>query len=207
MVLTKRLRAGRARWIEAAALLLAMVPLGWLLWRLLGGAFVFDPVKEATIITGRWAIWLLLLTLAIRPVSQLLGRPGLLRFRRPLGLGSALYAGGHFLAFVGLDYQFDLALLGPAILDQPFVLVGTGAGLILLILALTSLASLRRRLGRHWKTIQRLTYLAGLLAVAHYLLLVKSPWEGWTYALALAVLLALRLVPLKRFGLSGVASE
>ena len=71
-----------------------------------------------------------------------------MRLRRPLGLGSALYAGSHFLAFVGLDYQFDLALLRPAVVDQPFVLVGTAAGLILLLLSITSITYLRRRLGR-----------------------------------------------------------
>ena len=98
--------------------------------------FLVDRVREITTRTGRMALTLLLLSLACTPVNTLLGYKGVLRVRRALGLYAFVYAVLHAWAFVGLDYGFDLELLGPAILDQRFVLAGLGAFLILLALGL-----------------------------------------------------------------------
>ena len=67
-----------------------------------------------------------------------------------------------------LDYGFDLALIVQAIFDQRYVLVGFTSGLILLALAMTSTRGWQKRLGKNWKRLHRLVYLAGILAVVHF---------------------------------------
>ena len=149
-------------------------------------------------LTGRTALVLLLLSLACTPLSTLTGYKGVVRVRRALGLYAFLYVGLHFLTFVWLDYRLDLKLLLRAILDQRYVLVGLAAGLILLALALTSTKGWQKRLGRNWKRLHRWVYLAGILAVVHFLWLVKDIRLPLRYAAVLAALLVLRLPPVRR---------
>jgi sulfoxide reductase heme-binding subunit YedZ len=118
--------------------------------------------------------------------------------RRALGLYAFLYASVHFAIFVGLDYGLDLDLIPQAIFDQRYVVVGFAAGLILLALAITSTKGWQKRLGRTWTQLHRLVYLAGVLVIVHFLWLVKDIREPLRYGALLALLLALRLPPVRR---------
>jgi sulfoxide reductase heme-binding subunit YedZ len=113
--------------------------------------------------------------------------------RRALGLYTFLYVSLHFATFVWLDYGFDLALLQEAIFAQRYVVVGFAAGLILLTLAVTSTRGWKRRLGKNWKRLHRLIYLASVLAIVHFAWLVKDLREPLRYGLVVAVLLVLRI--------------
>jgi len=104
----------------------------------------------------------------------------------------------HFLTFAGLDYGFDLRMLWEAVFYQQYVIVGFVAGLILLALAITSTQGWQRRLGKGWKRLQRLVYLANVLAVLHFVWLLKEPRQALPYVAAVAVLLALRVPVLAR---------
>ena len=188
----------RINWLRILVHVGALVPLAWILVQYATGGFLVDPIREITSLTGKTALILLVLSLACTPLATLLGFKQALRVRRALGLYSALYAGLHFLVFVWLDYGLDLALIGQAILDQRYVLVGTAAGLILLALTLTSTRGWQKRLGKNWKRLHRLAYLAGILAVVHFLWLVKDVREPLRYAALLALLLVLRLPPVRR---------
>jgi sulfoxide reductase heme-binding subunit YedZ len=188
----------RARWLQALIHVGALGPLAWIAWQLSHGGFLVDPVREITTLTGRTALILLVLSLACTPIATVFGLKQVLRLRRALGLYAFGYASLHFLTFVGLDYGFDFALIGDAIFDQRYVLVGTAAGLILLPLAITSTKGWQRRLRRNWKRLHRLGYLAGILAVVHFLWLVKDVREPLRYAAVLAVLLVLRIPPVRR---------
>ncbi len=55
-----------------------------------------------------------------------------------------------------------------------YVLVGFTAFVLLVPLALTSTKGAMRRLGKRWKPLHRLVYLAALLAVVHFVWLVKA---------------------------------
>jgi sulfoxide reductase heme-binding subunit YedZ len=199
MVLIDRVRA---RWFSILVHAGALLPLASLVWDWRRGGFLADPVQEVENRTGQTALILLLLALACTPLDALFGFKGVLRVRRALGLYAALYAALHFLTFVGLDYGFRFDLLGPALLDQRFVLVGLAAGLILLALAVTSTRGWQRRLGRSWKRLQRFVYAAGILAVVHFAWSVKDMRVPLRYGAVLALLLVLRLPPLRRaFGL------
>jgi sulfoxide reductase heme-binding subunit YedZ len=172
--------------------------LAWLLWKYAQGAFLVDPIREMTTVTGRVALILLILSLACTPVATVLGFKQALRVRRALGVYAFMYAGAHFAIFVGLDYGFDLDLLGQAIFDQQYVLVGFSAGAILLALALTSTRGWQKRLRKNWKRLHRLVYVAGILAVVHFAWLLKDTRVPLRYGAVLALLLILRLPPVRR---------
>jgi sulfoxide reductase heme-binding subunit YedZ len=188
----------KAHWLQILTHVLALTPLAWLLWKYSQGLFLVDPIREITTVTGRVALILLVLSLACTPIATVFGFKQALRVRRALGLYAFLYAGLHFLVFVGLDYGFDLELLGQAIFDQRYVLAGFAAGLLLLLLALTSTRGWQKRLRKNWKRLHRLVYLAGILAVVHFLWLVKDIRVPLRYGAVLAVLLILRLPPIRR---------
>jgi sulfoxide reductase heme-binding subunit YedZ len=190
MVLLERLRG---RWLQILVHVAALLPLVLLLWQYWQGLFLVDPVREITTRTGKTALILLVLSLAVTPIYTVSGFKPVLRVRRALGLYSFLYVSLHFLTFIGLDYQFDLSLIGGAIFDQRFVLAGFVTGLLLVPLALTSTKGFQKRLGRHWKLVHRLVFLAVILDLVHYAWLVKDIREPLRYAAVVALLLVLRI--------------
>ncbi len=196
----------KRNWLRILVHAGALVPLAWLSWQHWQGAFLVDPIREITTRTGKMALILLILSLACAPINTLFGFRQILRVRRALGLYAFLYASLHFLTFSGLDYRFDLELLGQAILDQRYVLVGFISGLLLLTLAVTSTRGWQKRLGRTWKRLHRLAYLAGILAIVHFLWLVKDIREPLRYGAVVAVLLILR-IPRVRKKVSGIRHQ
>jgi len=188
----------RRNWLRIAVHGGVWLSLAWLGLQYARGAFIVDPVREMTTYTGKAALVLLVLSLACTPIVTLTGWKRVGRVRRALGMYAFLYAAIHLAIFVGLDYGFDLKMLGEGIGDQRYVLVGFAAGLVLLALALTSTRGWQRRLGRAWKRLHRLAYLAGILAVVHFLWLVKDPREPLRYAVLVALLLGLRIPAVRR---------
>lgn len=188
----------RANWFHILINGLALWPLARILWDLAWGRFLVDPVREIITRTGRVSLNLLVLSLACTPVSTFTGFAPLLRVRRTLGLYAFLYVALHFLTFAGWDYGFDLRLLWQAVFYQRYVIVGFAAGLILLALAITSTQGWRRRLGKGWKRVQRLVYLANVLAVLHFAWLLKEPRRALPYVMVVAVLLVWRVPMVER---------
>jgi sulfoxide reductase heme-binding subunit YedZ len=194
------LRLGRVHlhWLQLAVHLGVALSLAWLVRQYASGGFIVDPVREVQTFTGKAALVLLMLSLACTPLRTLSGWNALIRVRRPLGVYSFLYAALHFANYLALDYRFDLGLLLPGIAEERYVIAGFFAGLLLLALALTSTQGWKRRLRMNWKRLHRLVYVAGILAVVHFLWLVKDPQEPLRYAALLGLLLALRLPPVRR---------
>lgn len=184
----------RKNWLRWLTHLGALFPLAWLLWDYFTDGLTVNPIQDITFRTGKAALILLVLSLACTPLNILFGWRSVLPLRKPLGLYAFLYVSLHFLIFVGLDYGFDWDLLYEAIFEKRYALVGFAAFLILLPLALTSTQGWMRRLGKNWKRLHRWVYLAGLLAVVHYVWLVKSDIrEPLVYGAIVLVLLLLRL--------------
>ena len=179
--------------IKALLFVLCLLPLAASLWQALSGQAV-NPVETLTRDSGSWALNLLLAGLAITPLRRL-GAPGwLLRLRRMLGLYAFFYASVHLLIYLWLDQLFDWAAIVQDIIKRPFITVGMAAFALLLPLAITSTDGWLRRLKRRWGQLHRLVYPLALLAVLHYLWLVKRDLtEPLLYATVLAVLLGLRL--------------
>ncbi len=79
-----------------------------------------------------------------------------------------------FLIFAWWDYGLDLGLIWAEIATKPFIIIGLIALLILLALSVTSFRFFQRKMGKGWVRLHRLTYLAGILVIAHFLLAVKG---------------------------------
>ena len=182
----------RENWLRILTHMGALWPLARLAWYYWRGLF-FDPIRQVTSSTGKTALILLMLSLACTPINVVFGFKKILRVRRALGLYAFLYASLHGLTFVGWDYGFDLRLLKPAILNQRFVLAGFAAFLFLLPLAVTSTRGWQRRLGKNWKRLQRLVYLASALVIVHFVWLVKDPHVPLRYGAVVALLLVVRI--------------
>ncbi|MBF0422937.1 MAG: sulfoxide reductase heme-binding subunit YedZ [Magnetococcales bacterium] len=173
---------------------LGMLPLIWLIdaaWHDLLGA---NPIERAIRFTGDWALWLLLISLSVTPLRQLPGLSGLIRVRRMLGLFCFFYAILHLMGYVALDRYFDWNVLMKDLIKRPYILMGASAFLLLLPLAVTSTNGWMKRLGRNWKRLHRLVYVAATLAIVHYWLMVKADrLLPAVHGVALAILMAWRM--------------
>lgn len=180
---------------------LCLAPLGRLGWAAWSNDFGPNPVEFIERWTGTWTINFLWLTLAITPLRVHFGLPWLGRLRRMLGLFTFFYASLHLLAFIGFDHDFSLDAIARDIFKRPFVTVGFAAFVLLVPLALTSNAFAIRRLGgRGWQNLHRAIYPISLLALCHYLWLVKITAILWplAYGAVLAVLLGWRVIDRQR---------
>ncbi len=174
--------------------LLCLAPFGLLVWRALSDGLGANPVEAVVHFTGSWALRLLLVTLAITPLRRLTGLPWLVRFRRQLGLFAFFYAVLHFTAYLVLDRALVWEDITTDLTKRPYIVVGFVALLLLVPLAVTSTRGWIKRLGRHWLTLHRTVYLIAILAVLHFLWLVKADTlEPLIDAAVLAVLLAFRV--------------
>jgi methionine sulfoxide reductase heme-binding subunit len=177
----------------------ALVPLGVLLWEFQTNSLGADPVREILFHTGTTALVLLVMSLAVTPVTIIFGWKQVIPLRRPLGLYAFLYVCLHLLTFVWLDYGFDVAFLIDGIVEQRFVLVGFAAFLLLVPLAITSTKRWQRRLGKRWKKLHKLSYLIIILVLIHFVWLVKNVYiEPGIYAGIVALLFLARWQPVKQ---------
>ncbi len=141
------------------------LPLGWFLSQY---ASDINPIQAFTQRTGKTALILLVLSLACTPVITLFGWRQVGKIRRALGLYALMYAGIHFFTFIGLDYGFDWSLLKGAIFEKTYIVVGLSALLILSALGVTSFRYWQKHLGKNWKRLHKLVYLASGLVILHY---------------------------------------
>ena len=175
------------------------IPFVVLIWDFLNDHLTANPIQEATYRTGKTALVLLLLSLACTPANTLFGIKRVLSLRRPLGLYAFFYVCVHLLLFAVIDYGLDWELIKQAIVEKRYVLVGFSAFLLLLPLAITSTKGWQRRLGKRWKKLHRLVYIAAPLVIVHFVWLVKADIrEPLAYGAGLLALLALRLPFVRR---------
>lgn len=172
---------------------LGALPLALLVWDMLGGGLGIDPVRDIEHRLGRTAVYFLVASLCVTPLLRL-ARINLMKFRRPLGLLAASYAGLHLLAWVALDMGLRWEQALRDIARRPYLTIGMAALAILVILAATSSNAAIRRLGaRRWRAIHRLVYLAAPLALFHWLLAHKIwPAKPLVILGVVAILLGLR---------------
>ena len=189
----------KIHWLQIVAHVGALIPLAVLLWAAFTGGLTINPIQDITFRTGKAALWLLVLSLAVTPVNIVTGYRPVLKIRRPLGLYAFGYAALHFLIFVGLDYGFSWALLKGAIFEKRYALVGFAAFLVLLPLALTSTKGSMARLGKRWKKLHQAVYAAGILAAIHYVWVVKADLrQPLAFSAAIGILLLIRIPAVRK---------
>jgi methionine sulfoxide reductase heme-binding subunit len=180
--------------------LAALLPLAWLLFDAARGHLTANPIQAIEQRTGRYALYLLVASLACTPIQIVSGWKVPARWRRPLGLYAFMYAALHFMTFLGLDYGFDLALIWADVAGKRYIFVGATAFIILLALALTSTKGWQRRLKKTWTQLHRWVYLAAGLVIVHYIWSLKADIRApLAWGVVIAVLLALRLPPIRRW--------
>lgn len=154
-----------------------------------------DPAKTLSLETGKWAIRMLILSLALTPIRYLFEWPYVWRFRRMTGLFALFYASLHLLVFLMFLLQWQWGEIGTEILERPYITLGFSAYLLLVPLGLTSSNYARRKLGRNWKRLHRLVYVINLLAVLHIVWIVRSSYgDAVLYGGLVLLLLGYRLL-------------
>jgi sulfoxide reductase heme-binding subunit YedZ len=174
--------------------LLLALPLASLLWQAVSGGLGPDPVRTLERSLGETGLQLIVAGLLVTPLRRLIGI-NLIRYRRAIGVMAFAYVALHLTVWVSLDLAFRWAEIGADLLKRPYIIVGMIGFLAMLPLAVTSNNLSVRKLGPvAWNRLHRLTYVAAVAGAVHYLMLVKAwPLEPILYAVAVAVLLALRL--------------
>ena len=185
------------RWAKPLVFALCLLPLSWLLYRVVQDLLGANPQEALIRATGDWALRFLVIVLAVTPLRELSGLSALARYRRMLGLFMYFYALLHFLSYSGFDMGFDVADIVVDIAKRPFILVGSLALLLLTPLAATSFNAAIRALGvKRWQRLHRLVYAVAGLAILHFFWMRagKNDFaEVAVYAALLALLLGWRL--------------
>jgi len=183
-------------WLKPGVIVGSLVPLAAIGVRAATGKLGADPVARVENELGLAALILLVASLACSPASRLLHWTWAVRIRRELGLLAFMYASLHFLTYVIVDQGVDVSAIVADIVKRPFITVGFSALVLLVPLALTSTKASVRRLGfRRWNRLHQLVYVAGALAVVHFIWRVKiDVSQPLTYAWVLGILLLARVV-------------
>jgi sulfoxide reductase heme-binding subunit YedZ len=162
-----------------------------------------EPINELEEELGEFALKLLILGLAVSPLSHFT-RINLVRFRRAIGVMAFAYVMAHFLVWFLLDLQ-SLSHIWTEIAKRPYVTVGMAGFIAMIPLALTSNDLSVRRLGRFWRVLHRLTYLVAILAGLHFIMLSKGfDVEALAHMVVILAFLALRIGKWRRGLQSGV---
>lgn len=148
---------------------------------------------------GAVGLAFLVASFSITPISILIGKTNLIPLRRWLGVYGFCYLVLHFLAYAWLSNGFDWVLIWRDIGERRAMSVGLLALALLLPLALTSTNGWQKRLGRRWKLLHRLVYLAVPLSILHYFWLERDI-QHWVlvYAAIITVLFVLRYPAIRR---------
>ena len=159
-----------------------------------------NPIEFFLRTTGVLTLLFLFVTLSITPLRKLFGWNQLIKFRRMLGLFAFFYGCVHLTTYSVFDKSINLPAIAADVLQRPFIAVGMIAFLMLIPLAITSTNKMIKRLGgKNWALLHRLTYLAAVLGVIHFWMIVKSDiFYPAIFAVSVAVVLLIRLVPNRR---------
>lgn len=182
----------RTSWAKTIVFVLCIVPS--LILTLEVGKDGFGAHARETAIrqTGDWAIYFLILTLAITPLRRYFKSPELIRFRRMLGISAFFYGCLHLAAWrvMKLDHTLQMGSLTIWSLRIGFV------GFVLMIpLAVTSTDSWVRWLGgKRWRALHTLAYVSAVAGIVHYCLLPNiGMWKPTLISAFVALLLLVRI--------------
>ncbi len=159
---------GRFAPLKATVFGALFIPAAWLLAGFLARTLGPRPLTEIVHESGDWAIRLLFVTLAITPLRQILGWPGLVAVRRMTGVAALAYVCLHLFAYVA-DVSFDIGKAASEIWLRSYLTIGFAALLALIPLGITSTNGLMRRLGgKRWRRLHQASYAIAIVAIVHF---------------------------------------
>jgi sulfoxide reductase heme-binding subunit YedZ len=111
------------------------------------------------------------------------------------------------IIFINLNFGLAWSLIPQTIIQKPYILYGATVFLLLIPLGLTSFDIWKMRLGKNWKRLHQIIYIAAPIAVYHFALSKKGDifhLQGdivrpFVYGLVLLLLMILRLPFVRRF--------
>jgi sulfoxide reductase heme-binding subunit YedZ len=165
-----------------------------------------NPIQAAEQRTGMIALTLLLLSLACTPLNTLFRFSWAIQRRKALGLYAFFYASLHLFIFSVVDYGLDWPTLWQMLSEKRYIVVGLAAFMILIALAATSFRRAMKQMGKNWKRLHQLVYLAGILVVIHFAWVVKGSVSALSgdvlrpilYGAVLALLLTMRMPAVRK---------
>jgi sulfoxide reductase heme-binding subunit YedZ len=156
-----------------------------------------NAIQALHIRLGDWSLRFLCITLAITPIQTITNWRGMSDYRRMFGLFTFVYATLHLLAYLAIDHYFEWQTIGIDILQSSYIWYGVITYLIILALALTTPIRAKKMMGKKWKKLHRLIYLAAVTGVIHYFWQLKGNLaEPFLYLILVTVLLVFRVVVL-----------
>ena len=139
-------------------------------WMSASGGFIHSLLPSLIYFSGIWAIWGMLLSLAVTPLRTSTGWSKLIYIRRMLGLSALTYTVLHVVVYLVLR-ELDAMSIFKELFGRWSLILATASTVGLCALGMTSTDSAVRRLGgKMWKQLQSLVYLLTLLAIFHFLL-------------------------------------
>ena len=180
------------RWHRLITHGVGLISLGWLGWSYFFGDLAI-PERYVMLRSGSFGLFLLVASLACTPLSRWVW-PAAVQLRRALGLYAFAQISLHLFMYAWAENALDFALIVRDLGERRAMLIGLIAFALLIPLAFTSTAGWQKRLGKRWRTLHRLVYVAAPLSVWHYLWLDRD-FYTWPliYAGLVAGLLATRL--------------
>lgn len=146
-----------------------------------------DPANELIDISGQLAIYLFAITLLAPLLKKLFSKA--LAFRKILGVYAFVFATQHLIWVYLYELGLDFGLLVSLTVEKPFVWLGMAAWLLLVPVALTSFSKIQKKIGKRWKQIHQVVYLAGLAAGLHYFLQLRGEFVTSLLVVALLALM------------------
>lgn len=192
-------------WLRLFIHFLGLLPIAEMLYKFFMHQLTVNPIQFIEQFFGRAALNLLVVTLAVTPIVAITGLKKLSKHRRAIGLYTFLYFALHFTTFAALDYGFDFKQIYLLTIQKPFILLGSLAGIMLLVLAATSFKYWMKRLGKNWSRLHKLVYVIGGVAVFHYALAIKGSLSTLSgniirplvMGVLVIILLVMRIPPIK----------
>ena len=157
--------------------LLFLLPLCWMVISLFLGRYFPDPGKALMNLSGIWASVFIVAVLSLTPIAKVKTFRVISRYRRFVGLAAFFYSLFHLLVYLVLFAGLSVSWILSDLVQKPYIYAGVAATVILFLLAITSTKKMMKRLGKKWKKLHQLVYLAAASVVAHLWLQVKSDIE------------------------------
>lgn len=175
----------------------SLIPLALLAYDGWRGQLGANPIEFFLRTTGVLTLVFLIVTLAVTPLRKAFGWNVLIKYRRMLGLFAFFYGFLHLTTYSVFDRSLSVPAIVGDVAQRPFIAVGMAAFFLLIPLAVTSTNGWVKRIGgKNWARLHKLTYVAAILGVIHFWMIVKSDiFYPALFGVVLVGLLAYRLVP------------
>ena len=170
--------------LKICVFVISLLPLGWLIFALWSDTYnntkfmTADPVQKLNRELGDWGLIFIIITLAVRPVAEILNRPKVIAYRRMLGLFAFFYASLHLTSYIVIDLQLNWDDFVNDVTKRNFILIGLVTILLMIPLAITSNKFMIKLVGAlKWKRLHFLIYPIAIFGAIHFFMMVRADFS------------------------------